>query len=249
MATLQVLKDRAIVRNVGNVGRPRCRRVGARSQNLAPWHHRGQERRRHPLHGKQARLRRQARPQARPSSSFKNDTIALKALLAGELDSYEAAPAAPCGGGTRRGRGKIVGCNWLAAPHGVYVPCRYRFMADLKGKSVAVSTPGSFPEIFAKAALEKAGIPAGQVRFARHGVRRRPLQSPDRRRCRRRHHLPTSTCRFPARMASANLMPAAEVMPDFHPHLRGDGRQGRSTVGATTRSDSLPPRSRRCASP
>jgi NitT/TauT family transport system substrate-binding protein len=87
-------------------------------------------------------------------------------------------------------------------------------MADLKGKSVAVSSPGSFPEIFARAAFEKAGIPAGQVRFAAMG---------------------SDTERFKALMAGIvdgaiisneyvpiagqdgirDLMPAAEVMPDF----------------------------------
>jgi NitT/TauT family transport system substrate-binding protein len=87
-------------------------------------------------------------------------------------------------------------------------------MADLKGKSIAVSTPGSFPEIFARAAFEKAGIPAGQVRFAAMG---------------------SDTDRYKALIAGVvdgaiitnefvpisgnagirDLMPAAEVMPDF----------------------------------
>src|SRR5258708_1438269 len=95
---------------------------------------------------------------------LKNDTIALKALLAGELDSYEGGAGGAMAAAARGADVKIVGCNWLAAPHGVYVRPGIASMADLKGKAVAVSTPGSFPEIFAKAAFEKAGIPAGQVR-------------------------------------------------------------------------------------
>jgi NitT/TauT family transport system substrate-binding protein len=145
---------------------------------------------------------------------IKADTIALKALLAGELDSCEGGAGGSIAAASRGADVKIVGCHWLAPPHGVYVRPRIAAMADLKGKSVAVSSPGSFPEIFARAAFEKAGIPAGQVRFAAMG---------------------SDTERFKALMAGIvdgaiisneyvpiagqdgirDLMPAAEVMPDF----------------------------------
>ena len=100
---------------------------------------------------------------------LKNDAIALKALLAGELDSYEGGAGGAMMAAARGADVRIMGCNWLAAPHGVYVRPNIASMADLKGKSVAVSTPGTFPEIFARAAFEKAGIPVGQVRFAAMG--------------------------------------------------------------------------------
>ena len=145
---------------------------------------------------------------------IKADTIALKALLAGELDSCEGGAGGSIAAASRGADVKIVGCHWLAPPHGVYVRPRIAAMADLKGKSVAVSSPGSFPEIFARAAFEKAGIPVGQVRFAAMG---------------------SDTERFKALMAGVvdgaiisneyvpiagldsvrDLMPAAEVMPDF----------------------------------
>jgi NitT/TauT family transport system substrate-binding protein len=145
---------------------------------------------------------------------LKNDAIALKALLAGELDSYEGGAGGAMVAAARGADVRIVGCNWLAAPHGVYVRPNIGSMADLKGKSVAVSTPGTFPEIFAKAAFEKAGIPIGQVRLAAMG---------------------SDTDRYKALVAgvvdgaiitnefvpiSANtgirdLMPAIEVMPNF----------------------------------
>lgn len=145
---------------------------------------------------------------------LKNDVIALKALLAGELDSYEGGAGGAMAAATRGADVKIVGCNWLAAPHGIYVRPGIASMADLKGKSVAVSTPGTFPEIFARAAFEKAGIPAGQVRFAAMG---------------------SDTDRYKALIAGVvdgaiitnefvpisgkdgirDLMPATEVMPDF----------------------------------
>jgi NitT/TauT family transport system substrate-binding protein len=145
---------------------------------------------------------------------LKNDTIALKALLAGELESYEGGAGGAIMAAARGADVRIVGCNWLAAPHGVYVRPNIATLADLKGKSVAVSTPGSFPEIFARAAFEKAGIPVGQVRFAAMG---------------------SDTDRYKALIAGVvdgaiitnefvpisgkdgirDLMPAVEVMPNF----------------------------------
>ena len=145
---------------------------------------------------------------------LKNDAIALKALLAGELDSYEGGAGGAMMAAARGADVRIMGCNWLAAPHGVYVRSNIASMADLKGKSVAVSTPGTFPEIFARAAFEKAGIPVGQVRFAAMG---------------------SDTDRYKALIAGVvdgaiitnefvpisgkdgirDLMPATAVMPDF----------------------------------
>ena len=145
---------------------------------------------------------------------LKNDAIALKALLAGELDSYEGGAGGAMVAAARGADVRIIGCNWLAAPHGVYVRPNIAAMADLKGKSVAVSTPGTFPEIFARAAFEKAGIPIAQVRLAAMG---------------------SDTDRYKALIAGVvdgaiitnefvpisgkagirDLMPATEVMPNF----------------------------------
>src|SRR5260370_40752550 len=51
---------------------------------------------------------------------LKNDAIALKALLAGELDSYEGGAGGAMAAAARGADVKSVGCNWLAAPHCVY---------------------------------------------------------------------------------------------------------------------------------
>ena len=145
---------------------------------------------------------------------LKNDTIALKALLAGELDSYEGGAGGAMMAAARGADVKIIGCNWLAAPHGVYVRPNIASMADLKGKSVAVSTPGSFPEIFARAAFEKAGIPISEVRLAAMG------SDTDRYKALvagvvdgaviTNEFVPIS-----AKLGLRDLMPATEAMPDF----------------------------------
>jgi NitT/TauT family transport system substrate-binding protein len=100
---------------------------------------------------------------------LKNDAIALKALLAGDLDSFEGGSGGAIIAASHGADVKIVGCPWLVPPHGVYVRDNIATMADLKGKSVAVSAPGSFPEIFARAAFEKAGVPVSAVKFAAMG--------------------------------------------------------------------------------
>ena len=101
---------------------------------------------------------------------LKNDAIALKALLAGELDSYEGGAGGAMVAAARGADVRIVGCNWLAAPHGVYVRRNIASMADLKGKSVAVSTPGDVSGDFR--AGRRSRRPASRsptIRFAAMG--------------------------------------------------------------------------------
>jgi len=100
---------------------------------------------------------------------LKTDTLGLKAALAGELDSFEGGPGGTIVAVARGADVKIIGCSWIVVPHGVFARKEIGSLADLKGKSVAVSAPGSFPELVAKAAFEKAGIPVGEVKFASMG--------------------------------------------------------------------------------
>jgi len=100
---------------------------------------------------------------------LKTDTIGLKATIAGELDSFEGGPGGSIVAAARGADVKIIGCSWLVVPHGVSVRDNISAMADLKGKSIAVSAPGSFPELVAKAALEQAGMAVGDVKFASMG--------------------------------------------------------------------------------
>jgi NitT/TauT family transport system substrate-binding protein len=145
---------------------------------------------------------------------LKNDTIALKALLAGDLDSYEGGTGGAIIAASHGGDVKIVGCNWLVPPHGVYVRGDIASMADLKGKSVAVSAPGSFPEIFARAAFEKAGIPVSAVKFAAMGAdadRYRALMAGVVDAAIITNEFVPLAGKQPIR----DIMPAREVVPDF----------------------------------
>src|SRR5215813_11324656 len=51
---------------------------------------------------------------------FKGDTLALKALLAGELDSYEGNPGSPMVAASRGADIKLVGCYWPGLTYAIY---------------------------------------------------------------------------------------------------------------------------------
>jgi NitT/TauT family transport system substrate-binding protein len=99
----------------------------------------------------------------------KDDQIGLKALLAGELDSYEGGVQGAIAADVRGADVKIMGCHWVVIPHGIMVKAGIDKMADLKGKSVAVSAPGSFPDMLARIALDRFKIAPSDVTLAAVG--------------------------------------------------------------------------------
>jgi NitT/TauT family transport system substrate-binding protein len=100
---------------------------------------------------------------------MKNGALAHKALLAGELDSIESSPGAAILAGSRGADLKIVGCDWPGVPHGLMVRAGINSIADLRGKTVAVASPGSLPNLLFKAMLEKEHVPASEVKVANLG--------------------------------------------------------------------------------
>src|SRR5262249_19349985 len=99
----------------------------------------------------------------------KDDQIGLKALLAGELDSYEGGAQGAIAANVRGADVKIVGCHWIVVPHGIMVKAGIDKMEDLKGKAVAVSAPGSFPDMLARVALTRFKLSPSDVRLAAVG--------------------------------------------------------------------------------
>jgi len=53
-------------------------------------------------------------------SQFKDDQLALKALIAGELDSFEGGPQGVFAADSKGGDVKLLGCHWVVVPHGIY---------------------------------------------------------------------------------------------------------------------------------
>jgi NitT/TauT family transport system substrate-binding protein len=102
-------------------------------------------------------------------SQFRNDQIALKALLAGELDSYEGGPQGVFAANARGADVRILGCHWPIVPHGIYAKDSIKKVSDLKGKTIAVSAPNSMPDMLARFALAKDGVDAKDVKLAAVG--------------------------------------------------------------------------------
>ena len=99
----------------------------------------------------------------------KDDQIGLKALLAGELDSYEGGPQGVFAAAARGADVKILGCHWVVVPHGIYVRAGIKRVEDLRGKTIAVSAPGTMPDMLARSALAKFGVAADEVKLAAVG--------------------------------------------------------------------------------
>jgi NitT/TauT family transport system substrate-binding protein len=100
---------------------------------------------------------------------FKGDALALKALIAGELDSYEGSPGGPMIAASRGADVRIIGCYWPGLTYGIFAKPTIASPQDLKGKSFAISAPGALPDLLARVVLETNNIPASSVRFAMLG--------------------------------------------------------------------------------
>jgi NitT/TauT family transport system substrate-binding protein len=99
----------------------------------------------------------------------KDDQILLKAVIAGDLDSFEGGPSGAIVAASRGADVKIMGCTWLTVPHGIFVHDDITAMDQLKGKTMAISSPGAFPDIFAKGALAHFNMPADAMNYASLG--------------------------------------------------------------------------------
>lgn len=102
-------------------------------------------------------------------SEFKDDQIALKALIAGEVDSFEGGPQGAFAADSKGGDVRILGCHWVVVPHGIYAKSNIKTVADLKGKQIAVSAPNSMPDMLARSALAKYGVSSSDVKLAALG--------------------------------------------------------------------------------
>jgi len=98
----------------------------------------------------------------------KDDPIGMKALLSGEVDSYEGVYGA-IAASARGADVKLLGCNWHAAPYVMLARPGIERIEDLRGKSVAASSPGTPPDMVARAALVRAKVPPAEVKIAAVG--------------------------------------------------------------------------------
>ena len=101
--------------------------------------------------------------------AFQNDTLMMKALIAGELDSYEGSPISPLIAGSKGADVKILGCAWPKLTYSLFSRDGIDTIADLRGKKIGISAPGSLPDLVARAMLKQAGIAPSDVSFVAAG--------------------------------------------------------------------------------
>src|SRR5450755_308207 len=106
-------------------------------------------------------------------SQFKDDQLALKAMIAGELDSFEGGPQGVFAADSKGADAKILGCHWIVVPHGIYATGAIKKVEDLKGKQIAVSVPN----MLAREALAKFGVSDKDVNLAAVGGDRERFQA------------------------------------------------------------------------
>src|SRR3954468_9003305 len=100
---------------------------------------------------------------------IKAHQLGLKALLAGELDSYEGGPGGAIVAAARGADVKILGCHWPGLVHGLFAREGIDKIEDLRARNIAISAPGALPDLLARAALGRHGIAAADVKFANMG--------------------------------------------------------------------------------
>ncbi len=98
----------------------------------------------------------------------KDDQVGMRALISGQVDSFDSAT----GGVVAAARGadvKFVGCSWLAVPYVVLARAGITRMDGLKGKTIAASSPGTPPDIVARASLAAFRVPDQDIKYAAIG--------------------------------------------------------------------------------
>ncbi len=145
--------------------------------------------------------------------AFQNDTLMMKALIAGELDSYEGSPISPLIAGSKGADVKILGCTWPKLTYSLFSHDGIGSIADLKGKKFGISAPGSLPDLVARAMLKQAGVAPSDVSFVAAG------SDPERVKAlvARNIDAAISTSDFAARpeLKLKTLAVASEVLPQF----------------------------------
>jgi NitT/TauT family transport system substrate-binding protein len=98
----------------------------------------------------------------------KDDPIGMKALLSGDVDSYEGVYGA-IAASARGADVKLLGCNWHAAPYVLLARPGIKTIEELRGKSIAASSPGTPPDMVARASLAQGKVPLSEVKLAAIG--------------------------------------------------------------------------------
>jgi NitT/TauT family transport system substrate-binding protein len=109
--------------------------------------------------------------------TLRGDPLLLKALIADQIESYIGGPPSPLIAASKGAPIRIVGCNWNKQLYTFWARSSIHGLADLKGRTIGISTPGSAPDIFMRAALAGAGVAPTSVQFVAAGDPAQMIQS------------------------------------------------------------------------
>jgi NitT/TauT family transport system substrate-binding protein len=101
---------------------------------------------------------------------LKGDPLLLKALIAGQLESYEGGLSSPLIAASKGADIKIIACPGQKQNYTLWARPPVTTLAGLTGHLVGISTPGSAPDNFIHAALEGQNIPVAGVKFVAIGT-------------------------------------------------------------------------------
>lgn len=102
--------------------------------------------------------------------NMRGDPLLLKALMSNQLESYIGGPASPMVAASKGADIKIVGCGWNKQSYVLWGNSKVKSLSDMRGKTVGISTPGSAPDIFIRAALASVSISPNDVTFVAAGT-------------------------------------------------------------------------------
>ena len=101
--------------------------------------------------------------------AFDSDLDMAKALVAGQLDAFEGSPINPMIATSKGGDLKIIGCSWPKLTFSFFAHQGIASLAELRGKTIGISAPGSLPDLVARAMLGRVAIESQDVKFVPAG--------------------------------------------------------------------------------
>lgn len=100
---------------------------------------------------------------------LRGDKYVIRALLAGELDSAEPSPGVSLNAIEHGADLRFIGSSMPGFPFALYARKDIAGWPDLTGKTFGVSSPGSTPDIAARAMLRRKGVDPDSIKIANAG--------------------------------------------------------------------------------
>ncbi len=89
---------------------------------------------------------------------FESGITVVQALVAGEVDTIDVAPAGTLVSISRGAKLKLIGSFGTALPYLLYTKADIASYKDLAGRAVAISQPGALADVLMRAILERQGL-------------------------------------------------------------------------------------------